>query len=132
MYAVAINLPRLLAMLTNLMELSNCCISFTEDIQIFFSAGHTVILQPLFYTDDFLSIIKCHNVLLSAFQNLDIVYMSNLALKMVFYFFSPASIRVISYMLIQSFFSRSFAIAARNLSLIVLAYGRGTRTSDEF
>jgi hypothetical protein len=27
MYAVAINLPRLLAMPTNLMELSNCCIS---------------------------------------------------------------------------------------------------------
>jgi alkanesulfonate monooxygenase SsuD/methylene tetrahydromethanopterin reductase-like flavin-dependent oxidoreductase (luciferase family) len=43
-----------------------------------------------------------------------------------------SSIRVISYMLIQSFFSRSFAIAARNLSLIVLAYVRGTRTSDEF
>ena len=70
MYAVAINLPRLLAMLTNLMELSNCYF-FREHLDLF-SAGHAVILQPLFYyTDDFLSIIKCHSILLRTFQNLD-------------------------------------------------------------
>ena len=131
MYAVAINLPMLLAMLTNLMELSNCY-SLRERLDLLQCRACCNITASISYNDDFLSMIKCHSILLRTFQNLDIVYMPNLALKMVFYFFSPASIRVISYMLIQSFFSRSFAIAARNLSLIALAYGRGTRTSDEF
>jgi hypothetical protein len=45
----------------------------------------------------------------------------------VLYFFNPASIRVISYIVIQSFLSRLFAIAARNLSLVELANGRGTK-----
>jgi hypothetical protein len=120
-----------LAMPTNLMELSNCYF-FREHLDLLQWRARCSITASISYNDDFLSMIKCHRILSSTFQNLDIVYMSNLALKMVFYFLSPASIRVISYMLIQSFFSRSFAIAARNLSLIVLAYGRGTRTSDEF
>ena len=132
MYAVAINLPRLLAMPTNLMELSNCCISLQRTFRFLQCRARCSITASISTIQmTFLSMIKCHRILSSTFQNLDIVYMSNLALKMVFYFLSPASIRVISYMLIQSFFSRSFAIAARNLSLIVLAYGRGTRTSDE-
>src|SRR5919197_414122 len=48
-----------------------------------------------------------------------------------FSFFSPASMRVISYMLIQSFLLIPFAIAAIYLSLMLLACERGTRTSDD-
>src|SRR5918911_472799 len=48
-----------------------------------------------------------------------------------FLFFSPASMRVISYMLIQSFLSISFAIAAIYLSWMLLACERGTRTSED-